>query len=351
MTGHRFHVVDVFARDGERFTGNQLAVFHDTADLPDEDLLALTRETNFSECTFVEGTTDGGYDVRIFDPAEEIPFAGHPTLGTAAVLRELVDGDRDTGGGTAADGDDTPIDHDGDDTPIDRECDDASTDRDGDELTLNLGVGPIDVWIERVDDGGPDGDSVADGVPDRDGGSSVREEYWMRQIPPEFGQTVPAGVAADVLGLDTAEVDTEYPVQSVSTGLPTLVVPLASVGAVERAATTEPEYGEFIDEYGGHNVLAFARGGVDGGDLHARVFADWAGVPEDPATGSAAGCLAGWLLEHGYLGDGPVAATVEQGYEMGRPSRLRLRADRDPDGEPAIEVGGAVVPVAAGRTL
>jgi len=329
MTGHRFHVVDVFARDGERFTGNQLAVFHDTADLPDEDLLALTRETNFSECTFVEGTTDGGYDVRIFDPAEEIPFAGHPTLGTAAVLCELVDGDAGGDGASAPGDDDTP------------------TDRDGDELTLNLGVGPIDVWVERVDDRGSDGDR--DGG--SDGGDHGREQYWMRQIPPEFGETVPAGVAADVLGLDTAEVDAEYPVQSVSTGLPTLVVPLASVDAVQRAATTEPAYGEFIDEYGGHNVLAFARGGIDDGDLHARVFADWAGVPEDPATGSAAGCLGGWLLEHRYFGGGPIARTVEQGYEMGRPSRLRLRADRDPDGEPAIEVGGAVVPVAAGRLL
>ena len=335
MTGHRFHVVDVFARDGDRFTGNQLAVFHDTADLPDENLLALTRETNFSECTFVEGTTDGGYDVRIFDPAEELPFAGHPTLGTAAVLRELVDGDRDTGGDDAA--------------AIGG--DDAATGRAaaGDELTLNLGVGPIDVWVERVDNGGFDGDS--DGETDGDAGSHVREKYWMRQLPPEFCETVPAGVAADVLGLDRDDVDGEYPVQSVSTGLPTLVVPLASVDAVQRAATTEPVYGEFIDEYGGHNVLAFARGGTDGGDLHARVFADWAGVPEDPATGSAAGCLAGWLLEHRYFGAGAVAATVEQGYEMGRPSRLYLRADRGPGGKPAIEVGGAVVPVAAGRTL
>lgn len=330
MTGHRFHVVDVFARGEERFTGNQLAVFHDAADIDADEALALTRETNFSECTFVEGTTDGDYDVRIFDPAEEIPFAGHPTLGTAAVLREVVDADAATGDDDAATGDGEGASAVGDDTPTGR-------DAVRDELTLNLGVGPIDVWVERT--------------PAGSAGDDAREEYWMRQIPPEFGETAPAGVVADVLGLDAADIDTEYPVRAVSTGLPTLVVPLASIDAVERAATTEPAYGEFIDEYGGHNVLAFARGGVDGGDLHARVFADWAGVPEDPATGSAAGCLAGWLLEHRYLGEGPVAATVEQGYEMGRPSRLHLRAERDADGEPAIEVGGAVVPVAEGRLL
>lgn len=327
MTGHRFHsvdggtpssrgktfhVVDVFTRGDERFTGNQLAVFHDAADFDADEALALTRETNFSECTFVGGTTDAGRDVRIFDPAEEIPFAGHPTLGTAAVLRELEG--------------------------------DGSTDR----LTLDLGVGPIDVWVEGVG-GGPGGDSDDGG--DYPGSDHTAEEYWMRQIPPEFGETVPGEVAADVLGLELADIDDEYPVQAVSTGLPTLVVPLASLDAVERASTTEPAYGEFIDEYGGHNVLAFARGGVDGGDLHARVFADWAGVPEDPATGSAAGCLAGWLLERGYLGHGPVAATVEQGYELGRPSRLRLRAERNANGDPRVEVGGSVVPVAEGRLL
>ena len=301
MTGHRFHTVDVFARGDERFTGNQLAVFHDADDLDTETALALTRETNFSECTFVDGRADGGYDVRLFDPAEEIPFAGHPTLGTAAVLRESVGDDRD-----------------GERAPDER-------------LTLNLGVGPIDVWVEPTDGGD--------------------EEYWMRQIPPEFGATVDAERIAAVLGLDAADVDRVAPAQSVSTGLPTLVVPLASVEAVERASTVEPAYTDFLRSVGEHNILVVARGGVDGGDLHARVFADYAGVPEDPATGSAAGCLAGWLLEHGWLGDGPVSATVEQGYELGRPSRLRLRAERDAAGDPVVEVGGSVVPVAEGRLL
>lgn len=109
MAGNRFHVVDVFAQ--EKYAGNQLAVVHDTASMTGDEMLEITRETNFSEATFIDSseTRDGGYDVRIFDPAEEIPFAGHPTLGTAFVVREFVR----------------------DDHP--------------DELTLNLGVGQIPV--------------------------------------------------------------------------------------------------------------------------------------------------------------------------------------------------------------
>ncbi|MEZ3114711.1 PhzF family phenazine biosynthesis protein [Halobaculum sp. MBLA0147] len=330
MPDNAFHVVDVFAR--ERYAGNQLAVVHDAAALDTEQMQAITRETNFSECTFVVGETgtetETGYEVRIFDPAEELPFAGHPTLGTAAVLRELV----------------------GEETP--------------DEVTLHLGVGDVPVHVESTADGG--------------------ERYWMRQVPPTFLGTVPDATAADLLGLDTAALHDDLPVERVTTGLPTLVVPLASVDAVRRAETTEPAYGSFVDEYGGHNVLCVAAGGVDGGDLHARVFADWAGVPEDPATGSSNGCLAAYLAVHEVLGDECPRAVVEQGYELDRPSRLHLRVDAsgetivDPDpssdtgyyeahGTPGderrgtdagveaanvtVEVGGRVVPVAAGRLL
>ena len=298
-------MVDVFAR--ERYAGNQLAVFHDAADLDDDELLALTRETNFSECTFLVGESDGGHDVRIFDPAEEIPFAGHPTLGTASVLREFVRDDRP------------------------------------DELTLNLGVGPIDVRVERGGDGvdGSD-DARSDG---RDGG----ELYWMRQISPTFGESVPRDLAAGMVGIDEADLD-DHPPRLVSTGLPTLVVPLASLEAVKRAETTDPDYTEFIEEYGGHNVLVFADEPEADGDLHARVFADWAGVPEDPATGSSNGCLAAWLVEHRYFDAPEVDVTVEQGYEMGRPSTLHLWAAEE-GGDIRVEVGGRVFPVAEGRLL
>jgi trans-2,3-dihydro-3-hydroxyanthranilate isomerase len=297
---HRFHLVDVFAE--EPYTGNQLAVFHDTASWSTERMQTLTREMNYSESTFVASTTppDDRYEVRIFDPAEELAFAGHPTLGTAYVVREFVR----------------------DDSP--------------DELTLSLGVGDIDVTVEH----GPGG-----------------ERYWVHQIPPSFEATLDHALAARVLGLDAGDLDERYPVELVSTGLPTVVVPLRSLDAARRAATQPDPYSEeLIEPYGNVNLLVFAPETEGDTDLHVRVFADAAGVPEDPATGSSNGCLAAYLAAHRYFDTREIDVRVEQGLEMGRPSLLHLRArvgdgdDRD-DEEVSVSVGGRVQPVAEGRLL
>lgn len=294
MPDVRMHLVDVFAQ--ERYAGNQLAVFLETASLSTGEMQRITRETNFSEATFVSSTDrrDGGYDVRIFDPAEEIPFAGHPTLGTAFVLREYVR----------------------DDTP--------------DELRLNLGVGQLPVWVEN------------------DRGI---ETYWMRQVSPTWGDTFDRSMLARILRLDEGDLDPAYPVQLVSTGLPTVIVPLRTLDAVSRASTAlEPYYAALIEPYGHLNVLTFAPETYEGHDLNVRVFADCAGVPEDPATGSSNGCLAAYLLRHGYLGRDAVDVSVEQGYEMDRPSLLNLRAERTDD-DIVVEVGGRVIPTATGRLV
>lgn len=288
------YVVDVFAR--EKYTGNQLAVFCGTGSMSTEEMQRLTRETNYSEATFVESTepVDGGYDVRIFDPAEEIPFAGHPTLGTASVLREFVR----------------------DDCP--------------DEIALDLGVGRIPVWVEER------------------GGEEL---LWMRQIPPTFEEGVDDAVAARVLGLEEGDVDDRYPVQLVSTGLPTVIVPLRSLDAVRRAETNvEPYYDHLIEPYGNLNLLLFAPETYGDADCNVRVFAECAGIPEDPATGSSNGCLAAYLLEHGYFGENEIEIEVEQGYEIDRPSQLSLRAKQAAD-EIEVSVGGNVIPIAEGRLL
>jgi len=290
---HPFHIVDVFAQ--QKYAGNQLAVITDGGDLSSEEMQAIAAEMDYSETTFVTGEpTDAGWPVRIFTPAEEVPFAGHPTLGTASVIRqELADG-----------------------TP--------------EEVTLDLQVGSVPVDVRSEDN---------------------EEFLWMHQQPPEFGETFDHAELAEVLGLDADQLDDEYPVQVVSTGLPTIVVPLADREAIEGIDLDRRAYDDLVagrDAKLIHVVCPEPRN--DENDLAVRMFAPYYDVPEDPATGSANGCLAAYLSEHEYLVTPSVDARVEQGYEMGRPSLVLLSAE--PAGEGiAVEVGGRVIPVARGDLL
>ena len=283
-----FYIVDVFAE--EKYVGNQLAVVRGGVDLADEALGKIALEMNYSETTFVlsDEEVDGGYDVRIFTPGGEVPFAGHPTLGTAYVIRHEILSE-----------------------PADR-------------VTLNLKAGRIPVTFGEV--------------------------LWMRQLPPTFGATLDSTLVARTLNLETADLDDRSPVQEVSTGLPALVVPLRDLGALRRCEVDWERYTEVAGP--GKNLYVFCPEPHDGGpgDLSARMFANDLGIPEDPATGSAAGCLAAYLLEHGYLGTDSVDVRVEQGYEIGRPSLLYLQAARDGD-EIRVDVGGKVQMVARGELV
>lgn len=292
MKGKAFHIVDVFAET--RYAGNQLAVVLDAGDVDTATMQAFARETNFSETTFVTSNEmrGGGYDVRIFTPREEVPFAGHPTLGTAFVIR------RELAGETCR------------------------------SVVLNLGVGSIPVTFERDAAGG--------------------ELLWMRQMAPEFGESVDVGTMAAVLGLESSDFDTRHPIQEVSTGLPVLIAPLRGLDAVKRCRVDRSRYDALVRDRPAKCVMVFcAEPYDDENDLNARMFADYFGVPEDPATGSANGCLAGYLARHRYLGSDDVDARVEQGCEIGRPSRLYLRA-AERGAEIEVRVGGRVQPCAHG---
>jgi trans-2,3-dihydro-3-hydroxyanthranilate isomerase len=285
-----FHLVDVFAR--ERYAGNQLAVVKDASSLDDEEMQAFAAEIGFSETTFVGGRSTDGWDVRIFTPEAEIPFAGHPTIGTAHVIREHIAEGRP------------------------------------DSVVLDLEVGGIPVEVRG-----------------RDG----RDALWMTQQPPEFGPELPPEALADVLSLDVADLDADWPVQVVSTGLPTIVVPLTSRAALTDIELDRDAYRAVTGGREAKNVLAFCRHPrSEDDDLAVRVFAPFYGVPEDPATGSSNGCLAAYLVRHRVLGSDEIDVRVEQGYEMGRPSLLHLRARAADDGI-RIEEGGSVVPVARGN--
>jgi trans-2,3-dihydro-3-hydroxyanthranilate isomerase len=283
-----FYIVDVFAE--EKYAGNQLAVVRGGANLPDERLQKIALEMNYSETTFVlsEEETEGGYDVRIFTPGDEVPFAGHPTLGTAYVIQHEILA-----------------------SPVGR-------------ITLNLKAGEIPVTFGEV--------------------------LWMRQLPPTFGATLDSALVARTLNLEMADLDDRFPVQEVSTGLPALVVPLRDLDALRRCKVDWERYTEVAGP--GKNLYVFCPEPHDDspGDLSARMFANDLGVPEDAATGSAAGCLAAYLLEHGYLGTDSVDVRVEQGYELDRPSLLYLQATRDGD-QTTVHVGGKVQMVAKGELL
>ncbi|GGC51432.1 PhzF family phenazine biosynthesis protein [Haloferax sulfurifontis] len=304
MPQNAFHTVDVFAT--AKYAGNQLAVFEDADALSSDQMAALANETNYSETTFIEGgSPDDGYDVRIFTPDGEIPFAGHPTLGTAAVLREHFDA--------------------------------------GDEVTLNLGVGPISVEVR-------DGNSDADGD-DGDDGTPDGEQYWMTQNAPAFGEELDPETLAGVLSLDLADFDGDWPIQVVSTGLPAVMVPLRDRDALARSEVFTPAYRSFFDDVGVENLFLFCPDPRDdANDFAARMYAPGHGVAEDPATGSANGCFAGYLARHRYFGDEEIEVTVEQGYEMGRPSHLHLEAE-DRGDEVTVRVGGRVEFVSTGRLV
>ena len=290
-----FYIVDVFAE--EKYHGNQLAVFTDAAELSGTEMQRLAKEMHFSESTFLlsREPRDGGYNVRIFTPEAEVPFAGHPTLGTAFVIQQEILKSRVA------------------------------------SVTLNLPVGAIPVTFTYLMDG-PD-------------------VLWMRQPAPEFGATFPHGSLAPVLGLDETALDTRFPVQEVSTGLPFVMVPLQDLAALKQVKVDRDLSLTLLADAQAKALLVFSPETYQRrNDLSVRVFADYYGVPEDPATGSANGCLAAYLSHHRYFGSDRVDVSVEQGYAIGRPSLLYLRASDEADAI-AVSVGGGVKMVAHGSFL
>jgi trans-2,3-dihydro-3-hydroxyanthranilate isomerase len=288
MKTHPYYVVDVFT--DKQYAGNQLAVFREAADLPEAEMQQIARETNFSETTFILSDTPraGGFDVRIFTQTEEVPFAGHPTLGTAHILQhELLQGQAET-------------------------------------VVLNLKAGQIPVTF------GAEGYS------------------WMRQMAPSFGQTHPAETLALVLGLAVSDFDEQYPVEEVSTGMPFFIVPLKTLAALKKAKVRKEDYFALIEHTEAKGILVFCpEPHMPQNDLSVRVFVDYHGVPEDPATGSGQGCLAGYLVRQRYGGQARINLRSEQGYEIGRPSLVLLKAE-EKDGAIDVHVGGKSVVVARG---
>ena len=286
-----YYVLDVFT--SRRLTGNPLAVFFPPEPLTTEEMLAIAREMNLSETTFVsrrapEIEAAEGVRVRIFTTQEELPFAGHPTLGPAWLLHQQ---------------------------------------RGGERVVLDLRVGQIPVEFTERD------------------GQLMGE---MRQRDPELGAVHAAEEVARAVGVPLADVDPSLPIQTVSTGRAFTMVPLRSLEASGRLQVDARGAMEFAQTHGGKFFYFVTREVVTAGaTLHARMqFYNG----EDPATGSAAGCCTAWAVRHGVLAS-EARGLIEQGLEIARPSFLHIRARRTVDGVTDVRVGGGVVETARGEYL
>ena len=294
-----FEQVDVFT--DRPFAGNPLCVIKDGAGLSTEQMQAIAKEMNLSETTFVLPPTDpqAAYWMRIFTPAKEIPVAGHPSVGTAHVMASAGR---------------FPLHE-----PVTR-------------IFQQVGIGTLPLDIE-----------VADGKPGR---------VVMTQGAPSFGAVLrDLTPVADALGLDPLVLArAKLPIQVVSTGLEHLMVPVPDLNIMANLRPNLSALDVVLRDHGALGCFVFTLETISSDAFaHARMFAPGAGVPEDPATGSAAGPLGAYLAVHGVLPLERESFVIEQGIEMGRPSRIWVEVARDAAGMPTtIRVGGSTVPVIRG---
>ena len=283
-----FYIVDVFGE--EKYSGNQLAVFTEAENIPSEEMASIARETNFSETTFVTDYNRDklSADVRIFTPGGEIPFAGHPTLGTAYIVNKVF------------------------------------FENQTEQIKLNMKVGTIPV--DQKDN-----------------------QLWMTQVQPETGPELDKERMANALGLNIADIDNRFPILPFSTGMFFYIVPLKSLDKLINIKVNPIKILEELSDELTQQILVFAPEGQTSADtLSCRVFVPNMGIPEDPATGSANGCLAAYLVHQQYFGSTEIDVSVAQGYEMLRPSRLHLQA-KLVNNTYDINVGGKVVDIARGE--
>lgn len=282
-----YYLVDVFGSD--KYSGNQLAVFTDTEEITSEEMQRIAHEINFSETTFITGynLNLNIFDVRIFTPNQEVPFAGHPTLGTAFIANQhFLSGQAN-------------------------------------HLDLNLQIGKIPVFMNK-------------GV------------LWMNQIQPWFSHRYDIPVLSKILGLSENDILPDFPIEVVSTGLPFIIVPLVSLSALKKARLNTELVDQFLTDSKTNEIMVFTKDSYDSShQLAARVFVPEYGIYEDAATGSANGCLSAYLLKYKVFKSEALDLSVAQGYEINRPSII-YHQSKFIDNKYDINIGGKVIPVAEG---
>lgn len=298
MTTYRYYTLDVFTE--RAFAGNPLAVVPDAGGLDSERMQLLAREFNYSESAFVlpPGDHDPTITIRIFTPAEELPFAGHPTIGTAFLLASIGA------------------------IPLEK---------DRTKVIFSEGAGRVPVTVEAL------------------AGLPVRTELTA---PQPFAST-PAGLNSEDLaaGLSLSVDDLmgeDEPAVMISCGLPFLLLPLRGLDAARRAKLDSEAWRRRIGNRAPAMIYVLSRECDGEADAHVRLFAPEVGVSEDAATGSAATALAGYLAERAAETSGDWHWTIEQGIEMGRPSRLEISAEKREGQLTALRCAGACARVFAG---
>lgn len=282
----KFYIVDCFAE--KKYQGNELLVVLADRPVSDREQQQIAREINFSETAFIlSGKQDnGGYDVRIWTPnVGEVPFAGHPSLGTAFVIHHYLERGQSK------------------------------------SVNLNLKVGQIPVAISE-------------------------SGLTMYQNPPVFGEVISKQEIADVFGISPGQISDEYPVQWVSTGLAAVIVALKDRETLSRVRMNREAFEQYILRHPGSYCSHLFFADMGNNVLAARCLME--DYLEDPATGSANGDLAGYLLQYGYFNRSDIEYTVIQGEDMGRKSVLHVRAGKTGDAW-TIAVGGQCHLVASGE--
>ncbi len=301
---YEFIQLDVFTQTP--LSGNPLAIFPDARGLSDAEMQALAREMNLSETTFIfprDGTTEAreGKKVRIFTVEQELPFAGHPTLGTALYLYASEPNQKKPA-----------------------------------EITLDLKAGKIPVRFSAS--------SENVGV-DRVDGQVFGE---MRQRDPEFGTPFSRDDVARVIGLAVDEIPSEWPIQPVSTGLTFTIVPFRNRQTLSDLKFSYIQAADFLRSTGA-NFFYFLCPERREGQLDARARMFFYGG-EDPATGSAAGCAASWMVQHGVANSNE-QVVIRQGIECRRPSEMHVRATREGERVTNVRVGGYAVEILRGTVV
>ena len=300
MRKYEFHQLDVFTE--KAFTGNPLAVFPEAYGISDAEMQSIANEMNLSETVFVLPSESALRRLRIFTPKQELPLAGHPVVGTWNLLAQLGVTDTEENGWITI------------------------------EQELNLGILPVEIEFR---DGKPHQVVMTQGI--FQSGDVINDENLIEDL-------------ASGLGLERSDLvqTKDLPIQVVSTGIKSLDVPVASLEALSRCNINSSLLSNVYLRYGAVGVCAFTfETNEENSKAHTRFFAPDDGIPEDPATGSAAGAFSGYLVNHGAIDTNTF--TIEQGDFMNRPSRIFAEVSGEKGNVEKVKIGGKSVIVAKGE--